>query len=102
MPEEISEPSFSWPDIEKYWTRGGGHMLRAFRWQFWNLRVKRLGSDLVLAIFDHFYEYQLPFPGATPMAGNDRRLAIFFAARRASARTSCPPNVRRAPRPMSG
>ncbi len=77
VPEEISEPFFSWPDIEKYWTRGGGQVLRAFRWQFSNLRVKKLASDLVLAIFDHFYEYQLPFPGAAPMAGDDRCLAIF-------------------------
>jgi hypothetical protein len=77
VPEEIAEPFFSWPEIERYWTRGGGQVLRAFRWQFSNLRVKKLASDLALAIFDHFYEYQLPLPGAVPMAGDDRCLAIF-------------------------
>lgn len=77
VPEEIAEPFFGWPEIEKYWTRGGGQVLRAFRWQFSNLRIKKLASDLVLAIFDHFYEYQLPFPGTVPMAGDDRCLAIF-------------------------
>lgn len=81
VPEEIAEPFFSWPEIEKYWTRGGGQALRAFRWQFSNLRVKKLASDLALAIFDHFYEYQLPFPGAVPMAGDDRCLAIFRRSR---------------------
>lgn len=77
IPEEIAEPFYSWPEIEKYWTRGGGQVLRAFRWQYSNLKVKRLERDLALAIFDHFYEYQLPFPGAQAMAGEDRCLAIF-------------------------
>jgi hypothetical protein len=77
IPEEIAEPFFTWDEIDRYWNRSGGQGLKAFRWQFSNLRVKRLSLDIALAIFDHFYEYQLPFPGAKPMAGQDRCLAIF-------------------------
>ncbi|MSO98635.1 MAG: hypothetical protein EXR11_10530 [Rhodospirillaceae bacterium] len=77
VPEEIAEPFFTWEELDKYWNRGGDQGLRAFRWQFSNLRVKDIGTGLALAIFDHFYEYQLPFPGAVPSAGKDRCLAIF-------------------------
>ena len=81
VPEEIAEPFFTWDEIDKYWNRSGGQGLRAFKWQFSNLRVKRLDTNIGLAIFDHFYEYQLPFPGAVPMAGQDRCLAIFRRAK---------------------
>jgi hypothetical protein len=77
IPEEVAEPFFSWDELERYWSRSGGQGLRAFRWQFSNLRVKKLDTNIALAIFDHFYEYQLPASGAAPMAGQDRCLAIF-------------------------
>lgn len=77
VPEEIETPFRSWPEIEKYWGPSR-RVLRAFRWQFSNLRVKSLAPDLALALFDHFYEIELavgqPQP---PTAGFDRCLAIF-------------------------
>jgi len=77
VPEEIETPFFSWPEIERYWSPGR-KVLRAFRWQFSNLRVKSLAPDLTLAIFDHFYEIQLAVgPPSPPTAGFDRCLALF-------------------------
>ncbi len=77
VPEEIETPFFSWPEIERYWNPGR-KVLRAFRWQFSNLRVKALAPDLALAIFDHFYEIQLAVgPPSPPTAGFDRCLALF-------------------------
>ncbi len=77
VPEEVETPFFSWPEIERYWSPGR-KVLRAFRWQFSNLRVKALAPDLTLAIFDHFYEIQLAVgPPSPPTAGFDRCLALF-------------------------
>lgn len=77
VPEEIKEPFFSWPEIERYWNPGR-KVLDAFRWQFSNLRVKSLGDDLALALFDHFYEIDLAMgPPTPPTAGFDRCLALF-------------------------
>ena len=76
VPEEIPEPFFSWPPLEKYWNPGR-KTLEAFRWEFSNLRVKALADDLALAIFDHFYEFQVAAPGQEPSAGFDRCLTIF-------------------------
>jgi hypothetical protein len=79
VPEEIVTPFRSWPEIERYW---GPPMrvLRAFRWQFSNLHVKRLAPDLALALFDHFYEIELAIgrpPLPPPTAGFDRCLTLF-------------------------
>lgn len=77
VPEEIEEPFFSWPQIDLYWNPGR-KTLKAFRWDFSNLRVKALGDDLALAIFDHFYEIELGVgPPTPPTAGFDRCLTIF-------------------------
>ena len=77
VPEEIPEPFYSWPEIERYWNPGR-KVLDAFRWEFSNLKVKALAPDLALAIFDHFYEIALGVgPPSAPTAGFDRCLAIF-------------------------
>lgn len=77
VPEEVPEPFFSWPAIERYWNPGR-RVLDAFRWQFSNLKVKALAPDLTLAIFDHFYEIAVAVgPPAPPTAGFDRCLALF-------------------------
>jgi hypothetical protein len=77
VPEEIEQPFFSWPQIERYWNPGR-KTLKAFRWDFSNLRVKALADDLALAIFDHFYEISLAVgPPSPPTAGFDRCLALF-------------------------
>ena len=77
VPEEIPEPFYSWPEIERYWNPGR-KVLDAFRWEFSNLKVKPLADDLTLAIFDHFYEIALGVgPPTPPTAGFDRCLAIF-------------------------
>ncbi len=77
VPEEIKEPFYSWPEIERYWNPGR-KVLDAFRWEFSNLKVKALGPDLCLAIFDHFYEIALGVgPPTPPTAGFDRCLALF-------------------------
>ena len=77
VPEEIETPFRSWPEIEKYWGPGR-RVLRAFRWQFSDLRVKSLAPDLALALFDHFYEIDVAVgPPTPPTAGFDRCLAIF-------------------------
>jgi hypothetical protein len=77
VPEEIPEPFYSWPEIERYWNPGR-KVLDAFRWEFSNLKVKALADDLTLAIFDHFYEIALGVgPPSAPTAGFDRCLAIF-------------------------
>lgn len=77
VPEEIPEPFFSWPQIDKYWNPGR-KTLKAFRWDYSDLRVKSLADDLALAIFDHFYEIELGIgPPTPPTAGFDRCLTIF-------------------------
>lgn len=77
VPEEIPEPFYSWPQIEQYWNPGR-KTLKAFRWDFSNLRVKGLADDLALAIFDHFYEIELAIgPPTPPTAGFDRCLTLF-------------------------
>ncbi len=75
--EEVETAFRTWPEIEKYWGPGR-RVLRAFRWQFSNLQVKALTTDLALALFDHFYEIELAVgPPAPPTAGFDRCLTIF-------------------------
>jgi hypothetical protein len=76
VPEEIEAPFFSWPQIEKYWNPGR-KVLKGFRWDYSNLRVKQLAPDLALALFDHFYEIELIFGPQDPTAGFDRVLTIF-------------------------
>jgi hypothetical protein len=77
VPEEIADPFFSWPQIDKYWNPGR-KTLKAFRWDFSNLRVKSLADDLALAIFDHYYEIELGIgPPTPPTAGFDRCLTLF-------------------------
>ena len=77
VPEEIPTPFYSWPEIEKYWNPGR-KVLKAFRWDFSNLRTKSLSDDLTLAIFDHFYEIELAIgPPSPPTAGFDRCLTLF-------------------------
>ena len=79
VPEEITTPFRSWPEIEKYWGPPL-RVLRAFRWKFSNLHVKALAPDLTLALFDHFYEIELAVgrpPLPPPTAGFDRCLTLF-------------------------
>jgi hypothetical protein len=76
VPEEIETPFFSWPQIEKYWNPGR-KVLKGFRWDYSNLRIKQLAPDLVLALFDHFYEIELIFGPQEPTAGFDRVLTLF-------------------------
>ena len=76
VPEEIETPFFSWPQLEKYWNPGR-KVLKGFRWDYDNLRVKLLAPDIALAIFDHFYEIQLIFGPQEPTAGFDRVLTLF-------------------------
>jgi hypothetical protein len=80
VPEEVTEPFRTWPEIENYWSPKGPRVLDAFRWEFSNLRVKSLSGDLALALFNHYYEYGVTIPGRPPqppMAGEDRCLALF-------------------------
>lgn len=76
VPEEIEAPFFAWPQLEKYWSPGR-KVLKGFRWDYDNLRVKQLAPDLAIAIFDHFYEIQLIFGPQEPTAGFDRVLTLF-------------------------
>ncbi len=76
VPEEIEQPFFSWPQLEKYWNPGR-KTLKGFRWDYSNLRVKLLDDDLAIAIFDHFFEIQLIFGPQEPTAGKDRVLTLF-------------------------
>ena len=76
VPEEIEQPFYSWPELEKYWNPGR-KVLKGFRWDYDNLRVKVLADDLALAIFDHFYEIQLIFGPQEATAGQDRVLTLF-------------------------
>jgi len=76
VPEEIEIPFYSWPELEKYWNPGR-RVLKGFRWDYANLRVKELADDLAIAIFDHFYEIQLIFGPQEPTAGQDRVLTLF-------------------------
>lgn len=77
VPEEIETPFRSWPEIERYWNPGV-KVLEAFRWKFSNLHVKALGSDLALALFDHFYEIKVAIGRPQPAtAGFDRVITLF-------------------------
>ncbi len=76
IPEEIEQPFFSWPQLERYWNPGR-KVLKGFRWDYDNLRVKMLCDDLAIALFDHYYEIQLIFGPQEPTAGFDRVLTLF-------------------------
>jgi hypothetical protein len=76
VPEEIEQPFFSWPQLDKYWNPGR-KVLKGFRWDYDNLRVKVLADDLAIALFDHYYEIQLVFGPPEPTAGFDRVLTLF-------------------------
>jgi len=76
VPEEIEQPFFSWAQLERYWNPGR-KVLKGFRWDFDNLRVKMLCDDLAIALFDHFYEIQLIYGPKEPTAGFDRVLTLF-------------------------
>jgi hypothetical protein len=76
IPEEVEQPFFSWPQLEKYWNPGR-KVLKGFRWDYDSLRVKMLGEDLAIALFNHYYEIQLIFGPQEPTAGFDRVLALF-------------------------
>jgi len=76
VPEEVEQPFFSWPQLEKYWNPGR-KVLKGFRWDYDNLRVKVLCDDLAIALFDHFYEIQLIYGPKEPTAGFDRVLTLF-------------------------
>lgn len=76
VPEEIDIPFYAWPELEKYWNPGR-KVLRGFRWDYSNLRVKQLAPDLAIALFDHYYEIQLMFGPQEPTAGQDRVLTLF-------------------------
>ena len=77
IPEEIVTPFTSWDELDDYWSPRGGRGLEYFKWGFGDLKVKRLAPDIALAMFQHFYEYQLPRGIAPPSGGFDRCLAIF-------------------------
>jgi hypothetical protein len=76
VPEEIEIPFYSWAELENYWNPGR-RVLKGFRWDFDNLRVKELAPDLAIAIFDHFYEIQLIFGPQEATAGLDRVITLF-------------------------
>jgi len=76
VPEEIEQPFFAWPQLEKYWNPGR-KVLKGFRWDYDNLRVKMLCDDLCIALFDHYYEIQLIYGPQEPTAGFDRVLTLF-------------------------
>jgi len=76
VPEEVEQPFFSWPQLEKYWNPGR-KVLKGFRWDYDNLRVKVLCDDLAIALFDHYYEIQLIYGPKEPTAGFDRVLTLF-------------------------
>jgi hypothetical protein len=76
IPEEVEQPFFSWEQLEKYWNPGR-KVLKGFRWDYDNLRVKVLGDDLAIALFDHYYEIQLIYGPKEPTAGFDRVLTLF-------------------------
>lgn len=76
VPEEVEQPFFSWAQLERYWNPGR-KVLKGFRWDYDNLRVKMLCDDLCIALFDHFYEIELIFGPKEPTAGFDRVLTLF-------------------------
>ncbi len=76
VPEEIEAPFYSWPQLEKYWNPGR-KVLKGFRWDYDNLRVKMLCDDLCITLFNHYYEIQLIFGPPEPTAGFDRVLTLF-------------------------
>ena len=76
VPEEIEEPFYSWPQLERYWNPGR-KVLKGFRWDYDKLRVKMLCDDLAIALFNHYYEIQLIFGPPEPTAGFDRVITLF-------------------------
>ena len=76
VPEEIEQPFFSWPQLERYWNPGR-KVLKGFRWDYDDLRVKLLCDDLAMALFTHYYEIQLIFGPQEPTAGFDRVITLF-------------------------
>ena len=75
VPEE-DEPKLSWDALEGYWDpMPGDNPLEGIRNVYSNVRVKRLASDLCVALYDLRYELKVKgLPHA--FAGTDRVMAV--------------------------
>jgi hypothetical protein len=73
---ELDNTIIGWPALNNYLapTRSG---LAAFRWGFSNVHARLLAPDVAMAVFDHWFEFQLAFENAVPKSGFDRLLCIF-------------------------
>ena len=73
---ELDRTIIGWPALNKYLapTRSG---LAAFRWGFSNVNARLLAPDVAMAVFDHWFEFQLGGENRVPKSGFDRLLCIF-------------------------
>jgi hypothetical protein len=73
--EEIDTPMVGWEAMQTYWNNNIKFQ-ECIRVRYSNIRIKPLGPDLALALFDLRFDLQAVGP-RKPMGGDNRVTAIF-------------------------
>ena len=73
---ELDETIIGWETLNNYLAPSGSG-LAAFRWGFSDVDARYLAPDIAMAVFDHWFEFQLVGENQVPKSGFDRLLCIF-------------------------
>lgn len=73
---ELDETIIGWPALNNYLAPEESG-LAAFRWGFSNVHARLLSDDVVLAVCDHWFEFELVFGNQAPKSGFDRLLLVY-------------------------
>jgi hypothetical protein len=72
---ERDQPTATWPELERYWNPVPGRRIIDGLWNVYsNLRVKAVGSDVAVVLFD--LEWDIKAPRMPPMSGTDPGMAV--------------------------
>lgn len=72
---EREHPTATWPELERYWEPSPGSRNIDALWNVYsNLRVKAVGPDVAVVLFD--LDWDIKAPGAKPMSGTDPGMAV--------------------------
>jgi hypothetical protein len=72
---EREQPTATWPELERYWSPVPGRRVIDGLWNIYsNLRVKAVGPDVAVVLFD--LEWDIKPPRVKPMSGTDPGLAV--------------------------
>ena len=72
---EREQPTTTWPELERYWDPVPGKRTIDGLWNVYsNLRVKAVGSDAAVVLFD--LQWDIKPPREKPMSGTDPGMAV--------------------------